>query len=539
VRGLSLPNLLKKSLPALLGIVLAAIPFALFEFWLEGQIERQARADVEFNAQRAIAVIEGRIDRVLAALDELVAGGATSCASAHLDAMRAASFATWPIKELSVLGIDGQTSCSDMGLPLAAREPRSKPQPIEAPDTSIELVRFPIGDQDMVRVRRTLPNGDSLAGAMSVDLFVPIAWSQTNMSNAYARVALRDGTNVVEVNAQTIENTLPDDIFSASQDSERFGLRAVVSRTRAQLLARNSDLHVNGLILSGLAAIIIFGVIIALTHRRRSDPREKLAAALAAGEFVPFYQPIIDITSGRLIGAEALARWRKPDGSIVSPAMFIPMMEENGLIVELSERMMRRACEDVGEAYTRHPHLRVSFNLTAEQFEHEATVDEIRSIFYRSPIKLSQVVLELTERQEPRDFDQTRQIVASLQVLGCKVALDDVGTGHSGLSSILKLGVDVIKIDKMFVDSMDNDRNSAAIIGTLVELARKLGMDTVAEGVEHFDQVAELRRRGIRAAQGFVFSPPLPAASYVQLIDALTSSGEAALPAAEALQEVA
>jgi hypothetical protein len=272
-------------------------------------------------------------------------------------------------------------------------------------------------------------------------------------------------------------------------------------------------------------------------QQHSKEPAAEFVTALENGEFVPFYQPIIDIVSGKLIGAEVLVRWRKPDGSLVSPGGFIHIIEQNGLIGDLSRHLMRQACLDLGQAYGARPHLRVSFNLTAEQFETEDVVAEVRSIFSRSPMKLSQIVLELTERQEPKSFDKTRQVIASLQVLGCKVALDDVGTGHSGLSSILKLGVDIIKIDKMFVDSMDDDRNSATIIGTLVDLGRKLGMDIVAEGVERFEQVVELRRRGIRAAQGFVFAPALPVAAFLQLVEAATpqavgSDRPAEIPAA-------
>jgi EAL domain-containing protein (putative c-di-GMP-specific phosphodiesterase class I) len=134
---------------------------------------------------------------------------------------------------------------------------------------------------------------------------------------------------------------------------------------------------------------------------------------------------------------------------------------------------------------------------------------------------LSQVTLELTEREPIEDIATTRREVAALQGLGCQVALDDVGTGHSGLSSILKLGVDVIKIDKMFVDSLGSETNSATIVTTLVELARNMHMEIVAEGVESFEQVADLRQRGIRAAQGYVFAPPLPAAAFKTLLDSL------------------
>jgi sensor c-di-GMP phosphodiesterase-like protein len=343
-----------------------------------------------------------------------------------------------------------------------------------------------------------------------------------------ARVIARDGTLVAEMNTAALAQVSPDDLFMATAESERFGLRSTILRTRTQVLAKHSEMRTNGMIFTGALGLIIFGFTLLLMQRRSQHPHEKFVTALAKGEFVPYYQPIIDINTGRLSGAEVLVRWKKPDGSIVMPGTFISAMEENGLLVDLCYALMRQSCLDLAESYSRNSSLRVSFNLTAEQFEDDATVAEIRSIFYRSPLKMSQVVLELTERQEPSDFQKTRQIIASLQVLGCKVALDDVGTGHSGLSAILKLGVDIIKIDKVFVDSMDDDRNSSAIIATLVELARKLGMDTVAEGVENFEQVVELRRRGIRAAQGFVFAPALPISAYLELVESLNPSAQPA-----------
>jgi EAL domain-containing protein (putative c-di-GMP-specific phosphodiesterase class I) len=124
----------------------------------------------------------------------------------------------------------------------------------------------------------------------------------------------------------------------------------------------------------------------------------------------------------------------------------------------------------------------------------------------------------------------TRQVIAALQGLGCKIALDDVGTGHSGLSSILRLGVDIIKIDKMFIDSLGSDRNSATIVTTLIDLARNMRMGVVAEGVENFEQVADLRARGIHAAQGYVFAPPLPGSSFLTLLETL-DAGAAPLAA--------
>jgi EAL domain-containing protein (putative c-di-GMP-specific phosphodiesterase class I) len=134
---------------------------------------------------------------------------------------------------------------------------------------------------------------------------------------------------------------------------------------------------------------------------------------------------------------------------------------------------------------------------------------------------MSQLVLELTERQPIENLVDTRRVIATLQGLGVRMAIDDVGTGHSGLSYILKLGVDIIKIDKMFIDAIGIERSSTTIIETLIDLAHNMRMEVVAEGVENFEQVVCLRDRGVRAAQGFVFAPPLPGTSFLQLIEAI------------------
>jgi sensor c-di-GMP phosphodiesterase-like protein len=259
-----------------------------------------------------------------------------------------------------------------------------------------------------------------------------------------------------------------------------------------------------------------------LVLRRNPDnPVTEIERALAAGEFVPYYQPIVDIRSGQLRGAEVLVRWRKPDGTLVLPSSFIPLTESSGLIRDMTRDLMRKVCAEVGEAVGCRPGLKVSFNFAGRLFADETIVEDVRDIFSASSIKLSQVVLEVTERDPIENFTVTRQIVAALQGLGVRIAIDDVGTGHSGLSYMLKLGVDVIKIDKMFVDAVGTDRNSTTIVETLVDLAHNMRMDVVAEGVENFEQVVHLRDLGVRMAQGYVFAPPLPGGAFLQLIEAI------------------
>jgi EAL domain-containing protein (putative c-di-GMP-specific phosphodiesterase class I) len=230
---------------------------------------------------------------------------------------------------------------------------------------------------------------------------------------------------------------------------------------------------------------------------------------------------VVDIRSGQLRGAEVLVRWRKPDGSLVLPGSFIPLAESSGLIQEMTRQLMRKVCVEAGPAIGRRPGLKISFNFAGKLFGDEAIVNDVRKIFSKSPIKLSQVVLEVTERDPIENLTQARQVIAALQGLGVRIAIDDVGTGHSGLSYMLKLGVDIIKIDKMFVDAIGTDRNSTTIVETLVDLAHNMRMDVVAEGVENFEQVMHLREVGIRSAQGYVFAPPLPGSAFLELVEAI------------------
>ena len=168
----------------------------------------------------------------------------------------------------------------------------------------------------------------------------------------------------------------------------------------------------------------------------------------------------------------------------------------------MTRDLMRRVCREAGEAIGQRPALKISFNFAGQLFSGQSIVKDVRNIFAGGPIKYSQVVLEVTERDPIENFTETRQTIAALQGLGVRIAIDDVGTGHSGLSYMLKLGVDIIKIDKMFVDAIGTDRNATTIVETLIDLAHNMRMDIVAEGVENFEQVMYLRERGIRSGAG-------------------------------------
>jgi len=511
----------------LIGIALAGVPMAAFNLWIDWFIDRQGREEAGELAQRSLALAGKRAGVVLNTLADLARRGIDSCDPAHVEAMRQVNFLTTPIKEVSVVDPDGNTLCTDLGIPLGFRQQVSTHPFTAEGDVVIEVLRLGDRREPMIRLRRA-GVGNAPAALIPADLLLPLAAMPTERSSATAlAITTRDGSALAEGGAPRPSAQDAGDRLVATVQSPRYNLAASVSLPRAQVLAAHGDLRAVGVVTSGVVALGIIALALILPARRRGDPVDEIERAFRAGEFVPYFQPMIDITSGRLRGAEVLIRRRKPDGTVALPGTFIPLLESSGLIIDVTRALMRRVRDEVGAAYARRPKLKIGFNLAAAHFADEAIVRDVREAFEDSPIRLDQVVLEVTERQPLESLTETRRVIAALQDLGVSIAIDDVGSGHSGLSYILKLGVDMIKIDKMFIDAIGTDRNSATIIETLVELARNLHMEVIAEGVESFEQVVFLRDRGVRAAQGYVFAPPLPGSSFLQLIEAIDPAPDA------------
>jgi sensor c-di-GMP phosphodiesterase-like protein len=398
-----------------------------------------------------------------------------------------------------------------------------------------DILELPTGER-MVRLRRQVgPGPNGIAALVPTALFLPQVSTDGGPFYGYARIMTGQGTIIGEVGARSREDTGGN--FVADVKSGKFGFDVEVLSSRAPIAAEHSDLKWFSVFAAGLIMVAATGFVAFFPHRSPPNPVADIVHALEAGEFVPYYQPIVDIRTGQLRGAEVLVRWRKPDGTLVLPGAFIPLIESSDLIHDLTRNLMRKVCIEAGPAIGRRPDLRIAFNFAGKLFGQPTIVKDVRNIFANSPIKFSQVVLEVTERDPIENFTATRQIIAALQGLGVRIAIDDVGTGHSGLSYMLKLGVDIIKIDKMFVDAIGTDRNSTTIVETLVDLARNMRMDVVAEGVENFEQVMHLRALGIRSAQGYVFAPPLPGSSFLQLVEAIDPLQPAATDLTAALPE--
>ena len=509
-----MPRIARKNIIAIVaGAVLAGGPLLAFDYWVSRLIERQSIGDVTTWATRVIALSEARVAHVVGALDSLANAGVDSCTSANLDLMRNQVFVTVPVKEIALLSPAGSVLCASGGRSAEAGEVLQSEQLPGAKNFRIEMVRVS-GHDRMVRIQRKAGNY-SLAALVPSELFIPKVSAQADQPSAYANMMAAGGMLLGEAGPRKAAHAP----ISVTQRSDKYGLTVLIELPSKPQLG--SDLDTLGLLAKLAFAATLLSFALLMRKRNPSNPVAELERALEAGEFIPYYQPIVDIRSGQLRGAEVLMRWRKKDGSLVLPGVFIPLAESSGLIAPMTRALMRHVCAEAGGIIGARPGLKISFNLAAGLVRDEAIVKDVRNIFAGGPIALSQVVLELTERDQIENLTETRRVIAALQGIGVRIAIDDVGTGHSGLSYMLKLGVDIIKIDKMFVDAIGTDRNSTTIVETLIDLAHNMRMDVVAEGVENFEQVMHLRELGVRSAQGYVFAPPLPGSSFLRLVDAI------------------
>lgn len=305
--------------------------------------------------------------------------------------------------------------------------------------------------------------------------------------------------------------------YNKSVSSRSFPITVIVGADFEALMAIYDQLDNGAYGVGLLSGLVILCLLIVIAWRTKQTDLD-YNAVFEQGEFVAYYQPVVDMGTGSIIGCEVLLRFRTSEGNIVSPSAFIAYAETTGVIMEVTHKLMRRVARELDDLSKDYNTLKVGINLTGKHFEDISVVDDIRSIFEKTNTSFEQLVFELTERHPVEDFEIARMVISGIQQLGSSVALDDAGTGHGGFSYLQKLGLDVIKIDKMFVDTFSSDVTTMTIIDIIVELAKSLDMGIIAEGVESEDQVERLRDLGISAAQGYYFSPALPPEKYIDLV---------------------
>jgi len=244
-----------------------------------------------------------------------------------------------------------------------------------------------------------------------------------------------------------------------------------------------------------------------------------LRRAIEHHELELYYQPLIEAGAGKVIGMEALVRWNHPDLGLVHPAQFIPLAEETGMIISIGEWVLRSACSQARAWHKEgYAPLRVSVNLSARQFRQVDFVGSVRKILFETDFDPHNLELEVTESMLMHNIEENILILDELKAMGISIAVDDFGTGYSSLNYLKRLPIDTLKIDRSFVGDINVNHDDAAIVDAIISLAQSLSLRVIAEGVENPEQQAFLEAHRCDEMQGYLFSHPLPAAQFTELL---------------------
>jgi sensor c-di-GMP phosphodiesterase-like protein len=485
--------------------------------------EEDLQRDLEAGARLAVRNAEHVVDRALADLDEVVALVGAPCDAGTVDRLQRVVYDSPVVREIGLFDADLRVYCTNFGKPDV--EPEATPQDralFPAEGLHFRVFRTQIkGERSLVASRR-LASGEGANALVAPQEFRNNVLAEASGLRGGLRLVLSDGSLLGQTPASVARGTpgyLETEVTSARLPLRIEGARPA-SDVRELFVQRVPRYGLVGL---GLGVLAAMGF--ARAMRRRLSLETELRTALRRGELEVHYQPIIALSSGRCAGAEALVRWRHPRLGLVRPELFIAMAEETGLVMPMTEWMLRRVREELLGHFRGRQDFHVGVNLVAQHFRDEGIVHEVETVFTREGFDPSALMLEVTERQLVDDRDGTaRRVMARLQSLGCTLALDDFGTGQSSLAYLERFHVDYLKVDKAFVDTIGTESLSRPVLDAVIDLGHRLDMQLIAEGVEEPHQAAYLRERGVAYAQGYHFSPPMPVGELLGFV-ARTNGG--------------
>ncbi len=504
------------------GLVLTIAPIVGAQVLVDRFTHERAHVETAALAADFLSLSVNAIASGVNAVNHLVLDGISGCDPHALSTMQRVTATSVPVKAVAMIDADGSVRCNQFG-GTDAIEPLSLMQPLADGTTSLGLVRLKSTDGEAVMVLRARPDGSRVAAFVASDALAIGNLPRVLRGSMVGALELANGVSLAGFGPSPTEAAEHDPI-SAVATSLRFPVSMRLSAPYSVYAVRYADLLFYIRLCGGLVSTLLFALLVYLL---KGPPVEiaRLREAAARGEFVPYYQPMIDISTGRLVGCEVLMRWQKPNGTVLDPDSFILLAESSGLAVSMTRSLMRAVRADLDQVMGARPQLKVGINLFNDHFTQLSTVRDIEGIFRGASMSFNQLVFEITERQPLRNIQRAKVIIRALQALGARVALDDAGAGHGGLAYLHHLGVDVVKIDRLFIETIGAGRTASPIVDSLIKLGHDLGMEVVAEGVETFEQLDYLRQHGADSAQGYLFSPPLTGRMFLDLVGAMEPAG--------------
>jgi diguanylate cyclase (GGDEF)-like protein len=303
-------------------------------------------------------------------------------------------------------------------------------------------------------------------------------------------------------------------------------------RATAEELLRDADIAMYRAKWEGKNRYVVFESRMQDAAQSRMTLEMDLRDALERQEFFLMYQPTFDLGDMRATAVEALVRWRHPTRGVVQPNDFIPMLEENGLIVDAGRWILREACRQAVQWRNGGHAIGIAVNVSGRQLDSDAFVEDVRQALEQSGLEAGALTLEITETAIMRNVDATARRLAEIKQLGVRIAIDDFGTGYSSLAHLQRFPVDALKIDRSFIARLTENPEGETLIHTLVQLGKALALETLAEGIEKQRELSLLREERCDSGQGFLFARPLDADATASFLDEWAQTGARAYAAA-------
>lgn len=508
----------------LLGVLGAAMPIAavLYVSW---ELAIDAEQDrLSTFANRAITRANRSFDEITTALRAIKASDAKPCSPEHIADMRRLTMNTPAVEEIGYFD-RGVLACTSWGKTEGQLIPYVHGDFTTDDGIEITLRMHPA-------VTRSKPLMALQLGAYNA-LVDPLRFVDVIVDpDIQLAIASDKGAPVGTLNDpdQDLLNAIIARPKSGMNDSALFavsrgsGWMAIAIEPRDRMLPNLRRERLLLLPLGAFIAIFIVGIVIWFS-RRRLSPLGELEIAIQNREFVVHYQPIIELQSGRCIGGEALVRWRRPSGALVRPDLFIPLAEETGLILPITDQVIGSIVADLGRHLASDRSLHIAVNICADDVKTGRFLPVIQRALQGTGIEARQIWLEATERGF-MDIDSARTTIALARQFGHAVAIDDFGTGYSSLQYLQGLPLDALKIDKSFVDTIGRNTATSSVISHIIDMAKTLNLLIIAEGVETEAQANYLRTHNVEFAQGWLFSKPLAPQDFVAFCQRTNATSE-------------
>ncbi|HEY4318400.1 MAG TPA: EAL domain-containing protein [Herbaspirillum sp.] len=435
------------------------------------------------------------------------------CSEAHIGMMRKATLNTSSIDEIGYYQKDGLLACTSWGV-THGRIRQVDPDFITPEGLGVVFNVYPMISHGKLMTEVRYKNYTTLIDPVrfaDITLDSDVALAVVTPSGQLLGSLHAPDLDLVRRALQGVNGALMDDHLIAVR--ERAGLSAVVIEARERVLAKVRKEQLTMIPLGMLMAAFIVAIVVWVS-RRRLSMRGELAIAVQRREFIVHYQPLIELKSGLCIGAEALVRWQRPDGVMVRPDLFIPLAEESGLILPITDQVVQAVIADLGALLVKNPGLHIAVNLSAQDIKSGRILAYLDQVLRGTGIATEQIWLEATERGF-MDIDAAKKTLEQARVTGHAVAIDDFGTGYSSLSHLQDLPLDALKIDKSFIDTICTDSATSSVTPHIIAMAKSLRLKIVAEGIESQEQADYLLARDVEYGQGWLFSKALPAADFI------------------------